>query len=98
VSFKKIERWPSSELRRAWPTVASMIEADWDIIAVCTTCHLATRVDLKVVRAVRGPEAVIWNQTAACKKVGCSGVVHFKGKHPKMDAHTVLTAPWPEGE
>jgi len=25
-----------------------MIEADWDVLAVCITCHLATRVDLKV--------------------------------------------------
>lgn len=37
MSFKKIERWPSTELRQAWPTVGAMIEADWDVLAVCIT-------------------------------------------------------------
>ena len=96
MSFKKIERWPSTELRRAWPTVGAMIEADWDVLAVCITCHLATRVDLKVIRAVKGPNFVTWNMTAACKRVDCSGVVHFKGKHPKLIRNTVLTAAWLE--
>ena len=94
MSFKKIERWPAEELRRAWPTVQRMMADDWDVLAVCTTCQLTTRVDLKVIRALKGPDFVLWNTTAACKRVGCAGVVHFIGKHPKMICHKVLTAAW----
>jgi hypothetical protein len=55
---------------------------------------LTTRVDLNVIRALKGPNFVLWNATSTCKRVGCSGVVHFQGKHPQMFSHTVLTAAW----
>ncbi len=77
-----------------WPTVGKMIEADWDVLAVCPKCQLTTRVDLKVIRALKGQGFILWNTTAACKRVGCAGVVHFTGKHPKMTSHIVLTAAW----
>jgi hypothetical protein len=55
MSFKKIERWPAEELRRAWPTVQRMVADDWDVLAVCKTYQLTTRVDLKVIRALKRP-------------------------------------------
>jgi hypothetical protein len=42
------------------------------------------QLDLKVIRALMDPNFVIWNITAACKRVDRSEVVHFKRKHPKI--------------
>jgi len=94
MSFKKIDRWPTEMLRQAWPTVGKMIADDWNVLAVCPRCQLTTRVDLKVIQALKGPECVIWNATAPCKRVGCAGIVHFTGMHPKMSCHRTLTAGW----
>ena len=40
--------------------------------------------DLGLIDALRGPETVPWNRQAKCRRIGCDGVVEFRGKNPKI--------------
>ena len=54
-------------------------------------------VNLALVERVSGPQAVLWNRQARCRRIGCDGVVEFRGKNPKITTYIRLRAGWPEG-
>ena len=39
-----------------------MIEANWEVLSYCRTCHLTTYVDLTVIQRIKGPDFNLWNQ------------------------------------
>ena len=96
MGFRNYDRWSAEDWRRTAETVAQMRRAGWDVISYCRTCHLTMKVDLAVIEALRGPQTVVWNRQAQCRRIGCDGVVEFRGKNPKITTHIRLVARWPE--
>ena len=97
MGLRNYDRWSPEEWRRTAETVAQMRKAGWDVLSYCRACHLTMRVDLALVERVSGPQAVLWNRQARCRRIGCDGVVEFRGKNPKITTYIRLRAGWPEG-
>ena len=95
MGHRNYDRWPAEEWRRTAETVALMRKAGWDVISYCRTCHLTMQVDLGLIELQRGPDIVLWNRQAPCRRLGCSGTVEFQGKPPKLQRHIRLFAEWP---
>ena len=96
MGFCNYDRWSAEEWRRTAETVAQMRKAGWDVLSYCRTCHLTMKVDMAVVERVSGPQAVLWNRQARCRRIGYDGVVEFRGKNPKIISYIRLRAAWPE--
>jgi hypothetical protein len=73
-----------------------MRKAGWDVLSLGRACQLTMRVDLVLVERVSGPQAVLWNRQARCRRIGCDGVVEFWGKNPKITNYIRLRAGWPD--
>ena len=96
MGLRNYDRWSPEEWRRTAETVAQMRKARWDVLSYCRACHLTMRVDLALVERVSGPHAVLWNRKARCRRIGCDGVVEFRGKPPRVTTYIRLNAEWPE--
>ena len=77
MGFRNYDRWSAEEWRRTAETVGQMRKAGWEVLSYCRACHLTMRVDLDVIVALRGPDTVLWNRQARCRRIGCGGVVDF---------------------
>jgi hypothetical protein len=96
MGFRNYDRWSAVEWRRTAETVEQMRRAGWDVVSYCRTCHLTMTVDLDVIATLRGPQTVLWNRQARCRRIGCGGTVEFRGKNPKITRYLRLIAQWPE--
>jgi hypothetical protein len=91
------ERWRAEQWRAAAPYAGAMLRFGWAVIATCGKCNLATNVDLRVIIALKGERYDLWNKTAPCKRVGCSGTANFSFKPPELTRFQPLSAEWPKG-
>ena len=94
---RKHDRWRAEEWRAAAPHIGAMLQFNWSIIATCGKCGLNTHVDLKVMVALKGERFDLWNRTAHCKRVGCTGKTYFQFKPPELARFQPLSAEWPKG-
>lgn len=95
MGSKNLDRWSREDWRAHTRTVGEMAARGWHVFSRCESCHLAMVVDLKLVAYVSGPQVVLWNRRAPCRRMGCTGIVRFHGKPPQIPEHMLLEAEWP---
>jgi hypothetical protein len=50
----------------------------WDVITVCTSCGLKMQANLERIEREKGSDFSLWDRTAPCRRLGCSGFVEFQ--------------------
>ena len=71
-------------LRPAGETVADVTRNRWEVTTRCATCKLEMKADLARIAQAKGAGFCLWNQDAACRRIGCKGRVGFWAKAPRM--------------
>ena len=95
MGSKNLDRWSAEDWRRTAETVAKMRTNGWDVISHCPKCNLTMRVDLALIERVSGGGTVLWNRQSKCRRIGCTGMVEFQGRPPRLHRHIPLRAEWP---
>jgi hypothetical protein len=90
MGSKNPDRVPLSYRRRKCETVADMQAQGWDVISKCRTCGLAMQVNLDLIAWKSGAKTILWNRTAHCRRLHCTGVVDFLARAPGMGWHEEL--------
>lgn len=90
MGAKNPDRIPLSMRFTQCRTVAEMAAKRWDVISKCQTCELTMQVDLALIAKVSGPETMIWNRKARCRRLHCGGFVEFRARAPGMAWHEPL--------
>jgi|GEM_PF-1819197 len=94
MGHRNPDRVPLSYRRERCETVQQMICDRWEVLAVCRTCKLRLRVDLRTIAIVRGPGFSLWNRLSKCRSVMCrDSVVEFWAKAPGMTAFERIATP-----
>jgi hypothetical protein len=92
MGAKNLNRIPVDAWRLKYPTVAELARDHVEVISSCRQCGLNMPVDLGLVAKVSGPATSLWNRTARCKRIGCSGWVDFKAKFRGLNIYQTLAA------
>lgn len=92
MGHKNADPVPLSYPRVRCETVADMQAQGWDVISKCRKCELTMHVDLDLIAWRTGSKTSLWNRTARCRRLYCTGVVDFMAKAPGMAWHEVLRA------
>jgi hypothetical protein len=89
---KNIDRVDISHFRFRVATVGDMRAQRWDVISKCRACGLMMAVDLALIAKHSGPETILWNRLARCKRIGCQGYVEFQARFPGRGVYATLAA------
>jgi hypothetical protein len=92
MGHKNPDRVPLAYRRARCETVADMQAQGWDVLSKCRRCELTMQVDLDLIAWRRGAKTSLWNRTARCRRLHCTGVVDFMAKAPGMGWHEFLRA------
>lgn len=85
------DRYTISDWRTACPTVRWMRAERWDVITVCTSCGLKMQANLERIEREKGSDFSLWDRTAPCRRLGCSGFVEFQALPRNATVRFALT-------
>ncbi len=86
MGSRNLDRVPLHEWADRVKTVDLMIAEKWQVLADCPACRVRIRVDLNVIRQVKGGSYSLWNRRPPCKVFLCNGRVRFfaQNRHRPM--------------
>ena len=65
------------------------------MITVCTSCGLKMQANLERIEREKGSDFSLWDRTAPCRRLGCSGFVVFQAL-PRNATVRFRLSGWPE--
>jgi hypothetical protein len=90
MGSRNADRISIVEWRAKVETVEQMFMAGWRVQAHCYACNLTLDVDLARVGTLRGPDTVLWDRDAGCRRHGCEGRMKFQAKVPGTYTYQAL--------